>query len=142
MESTEHFPQFLEERELGWLYTLSNGKELYTPHWSPLKALGNLSLLSKVFTAELLYEISQGTSLKPVLVAFANASDPKAVEGAIKVVLSTAVIDGQRLDREEVYADIFLKNLNLVSEVFSAIIQTQYKDFFEQGIAEDNSQPH
>ena len=117
--------------------TLVNGSEIYIPNWAVDVALENLTQAGKVLGSENIISISELNKAGAIL-ALMNADNPKLASRLVKHFICQVRIDGNKITPETIN-DMFEGKLELVLELFTHVIHSQYADFFSSGLAKEVS---
>lgn len=118
--------------------TLKSGREIYIPNWSVDVALENLTQAGKVLGSENIINIST-LNIPAVVVAVLGAEQPKLASALIKHFVCQVRIDGEKITTDTIN-EMFEGDLYTIAELFAHVIHSQYADFFELGLAKDDSQ--
>lgn len=122
----------------GYKAPLKNGKKIFIDNWPVEIALGNLTLASRVLGPDYVRQIAD-LDHKATIKAIVNAQDHKGTAEFIAHCVTCVVLDGVRITPELLDTQ-FEGKLHEVAELFTHVIHSQYHDFFDYGLAEDNSQ--
>lgn len=118
--------------------TISNGKEIYIPHWPVDVSLENLATAGKHLGSENVILISE-LNQHAAIVALMESKDAKMASSLIKHFVCQARIDGKKITSETI-SDMFEGELHLILELFTHVMHSQYSSFFSLGLAKVASQ--
>ena len=122
----------------GYKGKLNDGREIYIPTWAVDVALENVTLAGKYLGIENVINIAE-LNTAAVIVAIMSAKEPKLTVGLIKHFVCTVRIEGSKI-LPETLNEMFEGDLKSIAEIFSHVVHSQYSDFFELGLAKENSQ--
>ena len=117
---------------------ISDGREIYIPTWSVTVALENLTKAGKVLGAENIINIAELNHAASI-VALMNAENPELATRLVKHFISQVRIDGSKITPETIDS-MFEGKLELILELFTHTIHSQYSNFFNLGLAKEVSQ--
>tara|TARA_R110002096_G_scaffold25785_1_gene80190 strand:- start:57 stop:443 length:387 start_codon:yes stop_codon:yes gene_type:complete len=112
---------------------LINGSEIYIPNWAVDVALENLTQAGKVLGSEHVINISE-LNQAGAIVALMNAENPQLASRLVKHFICQVRIDGNKITPETIN-NMFDGQLDIVLELFTHVIHSQYADFFSSGLA-------
>jgi len=117
---------------------IADGREIFIPNWAVDVALENLTQAGKILGSENIINISE-MNMAGAIVALMNAENPKLASQLVKHFICQVRIDGNKITTETINT-MFDGQLNVVLELFTHVIHSQYADFFSLGLAEVVSQ--
>ncbi len=117
---------------------IKDGRDIYIPNWPVDVALENLTQAGKVLGSENIINISE-LNQAGAIVALMNADNPKLASMLVKHFICQVRIDGSKIDADTIN-DMFDGQLEVVLELFTHVIHSQYSDFFSSGLAKEVSQ--
>ena len=118
--------------------TLGAGQEIFIPDWPVDVALENLAQAGKILGTENIINISE-LNQASAIVALMSAESPKQAAALIKHFICQVRIDGSKIETATIN-NMFEGKLELVLELFTHVIHSQFHAFFKSGLAKDNSQ--
>lgn len=121
----------------GYSATLKDGREIYIPTWPVNIALENLTMAGKYLGTDRFITISE-LNYAAVIMAIANATDAKEASNLVQHFVCQARIAGEKITPETI-STMFERDLKSVAEIFAHVAHSQYADFFELGLAKENS---
>ena len=117
---------------------IRDGRDIYIPSWPVDVSLENLTLAGKLLGTENIINIA-ALNIPAVVVAIMNADDAKQAAALVKHFICQVRIDEKKIEPETINS-MFEGDLPVVTELFAHVIHSQYNNFFESGLAKDNSQ--
>lgn len=117
---------------------IKDGREIYVPNWPVDVALQNLSSVGKCFGNASVISIAE-LNIPAAIVAVMQAEDPALAARLIKHFVCQVRIDGNKITPESMN-NMFEGDLPTVIELFCHVMHSQYHDFFDLGLAKENSQ--
>ena len=118
----------------GYRGKLTDGRDVFIPRWPVDVALENLGKVGKYLGVENVIRIADPNTAA-ALFSMTDSDDPKNTAGIIKHFVCTVRCDGDRITPES-YDSLDIK---LIPELFALVVHAQYFDFFESGLARENS---
>jgi hypothetical protein len=113
--------------------TIADGRDIYIPNWSVDVALENLTQAGRVLGSENIINISE-LNTAGAIVALMKAENPKLASRLVKHFICQVRIDGSKIT-EDTINTMFDGQLEVVLELFTHVIHSQYADFFSLGLA-------
>lgn len=117
---------------------IKDGRDIYIPNWPVDVALENLTKAGKVLGSENIINISE-LNQASAIVALMNANDAALASRLVKHFICQVRIDGNKIE-DKTINDMFEGQLEIVLELFTHVIHSQYADFFSSGLAKVVSQ--
>jgi len=121
----------------GFTGKLKDGNEVYIPYWPADVSLENLSKAGKYLGVDNIIAIAQN-NIAAFVLAISEAKEPLHAAGIVKHFVCTARVDGKKITPGSFDTD-YTGKLKLVAEIFCLVVQAQYSDFFESGLAKEPS---
>ncbi len=118
--------------------TISDGRAIFIPNWPVDVALENLSTAGKVLGSEHIITISE-MNKAAAIVALMDAENPKLASQLIKHFICQVRIDGNKIEPNTINS-MFEGSLNIVLELFTHVLHSQFHEFFSSGLAKEASQ--
>ena len=112
---------------------IADGREIYIPNWPVDVSLENLTQAGKILGSENVINISE-LNQAATIVALMNADNPQLASRLVKHFICQVRIDGNKITAETIN-DMFDGQLEVVLELFTHVIHSQYSNFFSSGLA-------
>lgn len=113
--------------------TITDGREIYIPNWPVDVALENLTQVGKLLGTENVIRISE-LNTSAAVVAIMGCENHKLASAMIKHFVCQVRIAGSKITPDTINS-MFDGELNIVLELFTHVIHSQYSDFFTLGLA-------
>ena len=110
--------------------SLADGRSIYIPNWSVKVQFENLTQACKYLGQDQVIEIST-LNVPAAMLAIMNSDDAETTTQFVLHVVQQACIDGSKIDT----ALIEKLGLDIVVELFTHVMHSQYDDFFVSGLA-------
>ena len=110
--------------------SLADGRSIYIPNWSVKVQFENLTQACKYLGQDQVIEIST-LNVPAAMLAIMNSDDAETTAQFVLHVVQQACIDGSKIDT----ALIEKLGLDIVVELFTHVMHSQYDDFFVSGLA-------
>lgn len=112
---------------------INDGRPIYIPNWPIDVSLENLTLAGRLLGQNNLINIAS-LNTAAAIVAIMSATDHKQTAALVKHFICQVRIDGSKISTETIN-EMFEGNLEVVLELFTHVIHSQYNDFFNLGLA-------
>ncbi len=112
---------------------IKDGRDIYIPNWAVDVALENLTQAGKVLGSTHIINISE-LNKAAAIVALMNAENPALAARLVKHFICQVRIDGSKITPDTINS-MFEGQLDVVLELFTHVIHSQYADFFSSGLA-------
>lgn len=115
--------------------TLKDGREIYIPSWPASVQFENLTTACKHLGQNNVINISY-LNVAAAMLAVMNADQPKDTTAMVLHFVQQARVDGKKITKDSMDE----LGINIIIELFTHVIHSQYNSFFESGLVKEPSQ--
>lgn len=120
----------------GYKATLKEGQEIYIPRWGATIQYENLTQACKYLGQDRVMQIST-LNYASAMLAIMGSDDAKGSTELVMHFVQQCRIDGKKIDKDTI--EEF--EMNLILELFTHVMYSQYYQFFESGLVKASSPP-